>query len=249
MFVTPTRVAARGRRLYRSGDRIRRRPDGLIEFIGRFDAQVKFAGFRIEPGEVASVIRQFPAISDAVVIASKSENRDTRLIAYVASGPAAIDVTALRNFIAGKLPAFMVPQSFVVLPSLPLTSNGKIDRDALPAAIGATSIDATPAPLSLDEGTIAAIWREVLQRDEVGPRDNFFDLGGDSLRLIEVHARLRKELGVKVPITELFEYPTIQAIAQRLRTAESPGTASLDDAATRARRQRELLAQRSRGRR
>jgi acyl-coenzyme A synthetase/AMP-(fatty) acid ligase/acyl carrier protein len=250
-FVTPAWGAASNARLYRSGDRARYRPDGLLEFLGRVDDQVKISGYRIEPNEVASVLREFPSVRDAVVIAEKRENRDARLIAYVAGDPAILaDHGAIRAFLAGKLPAYMVPAAFVTLASIPLTSNGKVDRAALPAPVAADGAGSAARPASAAddlEEKIALIWRGVLNRNEVGARENFFDLGGDSLRLIEVHSRLRKELGVKLPITDLFEYPTIEALVRRLRPAPEPATPA-DDAAARARRQRELLAQRSRAR-
>ena len=248
-FVIPAWGVTDGTRLYRTGDRARYRADGLLEFMGRLDDQVKISGYRIEPGEIASVLREYPGVRDAVVIAAKRANRDARLIAYVAGERGPLDDHgAMRAFLAGKLPAYMVPAVFVRLAALPLTNHGKVDRAALPAPVEAESAKAPVGSAVSDiEEQIAAIWREVLHCNEVGSRENFFDLGGDSLRLIEVHSRLRKQLGVKLPITDLFAYPTVAALARRLRAAPEPPPAN-DDAATRARRQKELLAQRSRAR-
>jgi len=249
-FVTPAWGATLGTRLYRTGDRARYRADGLLEFLGRLDDQVKISGYRIEPNEIASVLREYPGVRDAVVVAEKRENRDARLIAYIAGDRLALDGhNALRAFLGGKLPAFMIPAVFVTLESIPLTNNGKVDRAALPAPVATDGRkDGRPAQSANDiEEAIAIIWREVLNRSDVGSRENFFDLGGDSLRLIEVHSRLRKQLGIKLPITDLFEYPTVEALARRLQAAADSPTVN-DDAATRARRQKELLAQRSRAR-
>jgi acyl carrier protein len=252
-FVTPAWDA----RLYRTGDRARYRADGLLEFLGRLDDQVKVSGYRIEPNEIASVLREYPGVRDAVVVAEKRANRDARLIAYVAGDRVALeDHRALRAFVGNKLPAFMIPAVFVTLEAIPLTNNGKVDRAALPAPVapdsgpvatgGGEDARLTQSASDLEE-TIANIWREVLNRSDVGSRENFFDLGGDSLRLIEVHSRLRKQTGSKLPITDLFEYPTVEALARRLQASVNPPAVN-DDAAVRARRQKELLAQRARAR-
>jgi amino acid adenylation domain-containing protein len=247
-FVTPDWAQADGLRLYRTGDQARYREDGLIEFLGRLDEQVKISGYRIEPNEIACVLREYPGVRDAVVVAEKQENGDACLIAFIA-GDTLADQNALRSFLMGKLPGYMIPGTLVAVESIPLTNNGKADRAALLKLGSANGQRAARRALSEDsiEEQIAAIWRDVLNRAEVGSRENFFDLGGDSLRLIDVHSRLRKQLGVKLPITDLFEYPTIEALAHRLRAAAGP-LLGKDDTAMRARRQKELLAQRSRAR-
>jgi amino acid adenylation domain-containing protein len=246
-FITPAWLNRA--RLYRSGDQARYGADGAIEFIGRLDDQIKISGYRVEPNEVACVLREHPRVRDAAVIAEKT-GVTARLIAYVAGDPRnPLDRDELRTFLASKLPPFMVPSAFVTLETIPLTNNGKVDRTALPA-VAARPAPVAPSPSPSAAGTenleakIAAIWRAVLKQDDLDPRQNFFDLGGDSLRLIEVHSHLRKHLGAKISITDLFEYPTINAIAQRIG-AGAPAPPISDGIDERARRQRELLARRA----
>ena len=249
-FVIPRWAAEGAMRIYRTGDLGRRGPDGTIEFLGRRDEQVKISGYRVEPNEIACVLREHPGVRDAAVVAPKNGNGSATLIAYVV-GAAAIDRDDLRAFLADKLPPFMVPSRFISLELIPLTNNGKVDRAALPAP---TSDEARPpvakgpavsAGAGAIEDQVAAIWCAVLRCAEVDSKANFFDLGGDSLRLIEVHSRINRELGVKIPITDLFQFPTVEAIVQRLRN-EAPARPALDEVEERARRQRELLARRAR---
>jgi amino acid adenylation domain-containing protein len=252
-FVAPPWTADKSQRLYRTGDRARRRRDGLIEFLGRSDDQVKISGYRIEPGEIAAVLREHTGIRDAAVIVEESGEGAKRLVAYVVGrGAPAPDAAELRAYLGSKLPQFMIPSAFVALESIPLTSNGKVDRAALCAARPqASSAAATPAPVA-DSGSrletaIAAVWRDVLRLDKVGLRDSFFDLGGDSLQLIEVHSKLRKSIQAKFTITDLFQYPTVADLAAHLGAGEAAGAPAGDDLEERARRQRAALQRRSPG--
>ncbi|HLW69471.1 MAG TPA: non-ribosomal peptide synthetase [Candidatus Binataceae bacterium] len=232
--------------IYRSGDRARRRADGALEFLGRFDDQVKISGYRIEPGEVAAILREYPGVSDASVIVDGPSTGTKRLLAYVVARRAErVEAGELRAFVATRLPRYMMPAAFTMLAALPLNANGKIDRAALPrpeaGQVEAGEVTESARPAGEMERRVAAIWREVLRISEVGVNDNFFDVGGDSLRLMEVHARLQKELGCQLRVTELFQYATIAAIARKL--TNQAGSAAPDDlAAERARRQKELLS-------
>ncbi|WP_163871140.1 non-ribosomal peptide synthetase, partial [Myxococcus eversor] len=208
-----------GARMYRTGDRVRWLADGRVEFLGRSDFQVKVRGFRVEPGEVAAVLREHHSVRDAVVVAREDMPGDRRLVAYVVSrsGQAA-EVAALRGFIQERLPAHMVPAAFMWLDVLPLTPNGKLDRRALPVPeTGAVvSGDAHVPPATPMEEALASIWAEVLRVERVGRHDDFFALGGHSLVATQVVARLRASLGVEVPLRALFEAPTLESLARKV---------------------------------
>jgi len=206
-------------RLYRTGDRARYWPDGNLEFLGRVDNQVKVRGFRIELGEIESVLMTHPAVREAVVLARQDTPGDQRLVAYLipdGEAPAAIE---LRRFVQGKLPDYMVPSSFIPLESWPLAATGKLDRKALSPpekAFAKPEIEAPVLPRNEMERTIAEIWKEVVGLPEVGIRDNFFDVGGHSLLMARVHARLEETLGLRVSMVDLFQYPTIATLAAHL---------------------------------
>jgi polyketide synthase PksJ len=210
----PDPFAASGERLYRTGDLARRLPDGAIEYLGRLDHQVKIRGFRIELGEIEAVLGTQPGVREAVVLA-RTDGPSPRLVAYVVPQPGQdLDVSALRAALGQRLPDYMIPTAWVTLTELPLSSNGKVDRRALPAP-------EAPRPLSGEEvlprgeveEIVAAAWREVLHRDSVGRHDNFFDLGGHSLLLIQVQGRLRKALEREIELVDLFRHPTVAAMA------------------------------------
>jgi amino acid adenylation domain-containing protein len=203
-----------GARLYKTGDLARYLPDGNIEFLGRGDHQVKIRGYRIEPGEIESVLRAQPHIKEALVLARPDVTGDKRLVGYVVSDDP-IDIGGLRNFLAHKLPDYMIPSAFVFLDSLPLTSYGKVDRRALPGPDQHRPPlkEGFIAPRTDTEKTIAAIWREVLQLKEVGIHDDFFDLGGHSLLATQVISRISDALEVALPLGTLFENPTVAALA------------------------------------
>lgn len=208
-----------GERLYRTGDLVRVNNRGELCYLGRLDQMVKLRGFRIEPGEVENLLERHPAVRQAVVVAREDAPGDWRLVAYLTprgnERPRSSELLVmLREF----LPDYMVPASFVWLEALPLTPNGKLDRRALPQPdrerpeVAASYV----APSSAMERAIEKVWREVLRLERVGARDNFFDLGGQSLLLIEVQSRLIETVGRDLPLVELFQYPTISALAAHL---------------------------------
>ncbi len=233
-----------GARLYKTGDQARYLPDGNIEYLGRLDQQVKIRGFRIELGEIEVVLATHPGILKAVVLAREDVPGTKMLAAYLivreAPGPT---VTEVREFLVKRLPGYMVPAVFVKLDKLPLTPNGKVDRSSLPAPdpwqAGTHSVP--DAPGSALEQNIARVWQEVLQLPITGLDHNFFDLGGDSIRLASVHTRLQGLLGRQFPVTDLFAHTTIRALAGHLNSggkANNDGSAQLD----RARLQRSVYS-------
>ena len=204
-----------GARLYRTGDLVRVAVDGQIHFVGRNDHQVKIRGFRIELGEIEARLAAHPGVRAAVAVVDEHASGFKRVVAYVVlAAPEAISPNEVRAWVGETLPEYMVPSVVVPLTELPLTANGKVDRRALPAppADDAGRI----APGSDLERRIAAVWCEVLGRDRVGVADNFFDVGGHSLLLIRLHKRLSESLGVELSIVDLFQHPTIAALAARL---------------------------------
>ncbi|MBV9788346.1 MAG: amino acid adenylation domain-containing protein, partial [Chloroflexi bacterium] len=238
-----------GARLYRTGDQARFWPDGVIEFLGRIDHQVKIRGFRIELGEIESVLSSHAAVRDAIVLAREDSPGDKRLVAYIVpkengeqknkehstdSLPSPIAMgegpgvraeglgNDLRRFVREKLPEYMVPSAFVILDSLPVTSNGKLDRKALPAPerddMGAT--EALIAPRTAAEQTLAEIWTSVLRVKQIGVHDNFFTLGGDSILGIQIIARAN-QAGLRLAPGHLFQYQTIATLAAAAGTATS----------------------------
>jgi amino acid adenylation domain-containing protein len=209
---------ASGARVYRTGDLVRWLPDGDLEFLGRIDQQVKIRGFRIEPGEIEARIAEHPAVADVVVLAREDRPGDKRLVAYlVADHPPAELVEQLRAQLRAALPEYMVPAAFVVLERFPLTPNGKLDRQALPAP-DATAFAAAghEAPRGATETTLARIWCEVLGLERVGRHDHFFELGGHSLLAMQVVARVRQRFDVELPLRDLFAAPTVAHLAERV---------------------------------
>jgi amino acid adenylation domain-containing protein len=210
---------AAGERLYRTGDLARWRRDGVIEYLGRIDDQVKVRGFRIELGEIEAALKQHAGVREAVVVVREDVPGDKRLVAYVVGAPdAAAQTGELRDLLKRSLPDYMVPTAFVVMAALPLTHNGKLDRKALPAPDmdAARSSGAYVAPRNPVEGAIASILGDVLKVDQIGVGDNFFDLGGHSLSATRFILRLEQVLGADLPIRVLFEAPTVEGIAQAL---------------------------------
>jgi aryl carrier-like protein len=205
-----------GARLYRTGDRVRRRADGSLEFGGRVDGQVKVRGFRIEPGEVEAALRRHPGVADCVVVAREDAPGDRRLVAYVVG---AADVDALRERLRKELPEYMVPAAFVALEALPVTPNGKLDRRALPAPEQKPRDVSAALPRNAMEEKVAEVWRSVLGVAEIGVHDNFFDLGGNSLLLSRVFGRLREVRG-DLRVVDLFRHTTVEALAGHLGAAE-----------------------------
>ncbi len=220
-----------GSRIYRTGDLARYRPDGNIEFLGRMDHQVKIRGFRIELEEIEAALQQHPDISQSVVVASDDAPRDKRLVAYVV--PVAANRipsnTKLRDFLHHKLPDYMVPAAFVMLPNLPVTPNGKIDRDALPAPHRAPASEqgyvAARTPI---EEALTEIWSEILGRKQVGVHDNFFELGGHSLLAAQAISRVRKVLQIELPRRTVFEGPTLAVRGQHFLDALAGGALPME---------------------
>ncbi|MEW5928133.1 MAG: amino acid adenylation domain-containing protein [Gemmatimonadota bacterium] len=214
---------AAGARLYRTGDLARWRADGVLEFLGRADRQVKVRGHRIEPGEVESALDAHPDVRESVVLADEGGG-DGRLVAYFvpATGDAP-PAAELRRHLAERLPEYMVPSLFVPLEHIPLTPNGKTDRDAL-AAAGASGIPAEAEyapPRNATEAVISEVWREVLGVERVGVRDHFFELGGTSVRIAAVQRALTERLGRPVAVVDLFRYPTVADLAAHLGAREA----------------------------
>ncbi len=209
-------------RLYRTGDRARYRRDGTIEFLGRTDNQVKVRGFRIGLEEVESAIAAHPAITACAVGTSTDPSAELRLTAYL-SGPALYDtdIPAIRDFLRQTLPAYMVPTSFMILPALPLTPSGKIDRKRLPIPQILGSAEAGESYDAL-EASLVSIWKNVLGLEKLGIDDNFFDLGGHSLLASILVAQIDAELGYQLPLATLFRSPTIASLARGLRSARGP---------------------------
>ncbi|MGP1375916.1 MAG: amino acid adenylation domain-containing protein [Almyronema sp.] len=203
-------------RLYKTGDRVRYRSDGTLEFLGRLDHQVKIRGFRIELGEIEAQLLQQPAIGNAVVVTDATTDHQT-LVAYLVRHPQAkLEREEVREFLRQTLPDYMVPSTYVQLEALPLTPNGKVDRRALPAPQQQTRLSPCQtylAPRNQLEQTIAQVWQQVLALETVGVNDNFFDLGGHSLRLVQVQSQLQHHLAVELPLLDLFRYPTVASLA------------------------------------
>jgi amino acid adenylation domain-containing protein len=227
-----------GERLYRTGDRVRQRGDGVLEYLGRLDHQVKIRGFRVEPGEVEATLRACDGVREAVVQLREDGTGGRRLVAYVVADAAgAAQGLRLRRALQEKLPDYMVPSVVVCLPAMPLTANGKVDRDRLPAPGDASGLATGIAPSTELEQAIAAIWRDVLALDHVGVDDNFFEIGGQSLLMARVHSRLQTTLARDVSMLDLFRLPTIRSLAAYL-AGEQPGQVSLRGIQDRAERQR-----------
>jgi amino acid adenylation domain-containing protein len=228
-FVPDPFSRAAGARLYRTGDLARYQPDGTIQFMGRLDHQIKLRGYRIELGEIETALREHPAVRDSLVLVRESAQGNKELVAYLVTGKQESEsgnlITELRAALKLKLPDYMLPAYFILLEQFPLTPNGKIDRRALPlpdrsrAELG---MDLT-APRDETEAQLAVIWKHVLELDEVGIRDNFFEIGGHSLLAVRLMSEIEKAFAQKIPLVSLFRNATIESLAQVLRQ-ESPVT-------------------------
>ncbi|MCO5991721.1 amino acid adenylation domain-containing protein, partial [Actinoallomurus spadix] len=213
----PDPFGGRGGRLYRTGDLGRMLPGGDVEFVGRADDQVKIRGYRIEIGEIQSVLGRHPRVRDAVVVADRNDD-GVRLVAYhVPGGDGAASADELARHCAAALPDYMIPTAFMAVDRIPLTANGKVDRAALPVPDRATLMaDAGfTAPRTEYEERVAAVWAEVLEVDQVGVEDGFFDLGGDSIRAVAVVGALR-EAGFEVTVRDVFEHRTVAELAEHI---------------------------------
>jgi amino acid adenylation domain-containing protein len=221
-FVPNPFSARPGERLYQSGDLGRHRTGGDLEYLGRIDHQVKIHGFRIELGEIESVFRQHPQVKDCIAILHDGNAGENRLILYVVKKDIELPtINELRRYARKKLPEYMLPASVTYLDALPLTAHGKVDRQALPVPEHVRPVleEAYVAPAGEVEEILAEIWSQVLKLERVGAEDNYFTLGGDSIRGIEIRAKAHSR-GLNVPIQQLFECQTIRALAQHLKHAE-----------------------------
>ena len=216
-----------GARMYRTGDIVRYLRDGELEFLGRADHQVKLRGFRIELGEIEHALAQYPGVAEAAVMVREDRPGDKRLVAYIvpASGQA-IDLNTVRHYLQQTLPDFMVPTAAVLLAAFPYTPNGKLDRKALPAPDAQTEKRKHEPPHTRLEQTIAQAWKEVLEIDEVGVHDNFFDIGGHSILAKLLQAKLYTALGQEIELVYLFQFPTIASLARFLESQSLSGEES-----------------------
>jgi amino acid adenylation domain-containing protein len=247
-FIPDPFAATPGQRLYRTGDRARFRPDGVLELLGRNDRQVKIRGLRVELGEIEAQLGRHPQVLEAAAVVREDSPGDPRLVAYFVARPdqpagqEPADDAALAAFLRAALPTYMVPGAFVPLAELPVTANGKIDRAALPPPPAAARDAVHAAPRTEMERTIARIWQEALRLEQVSVDDNFFDLGGHSLLMMKVHGLLCEAIGREIPIVDLFTYPSVRSLGRRLADPEeAPG---FEDEEQRARLQ--LAARRRR---
>jgi amino acid adenylation domain-containing protein len=238
-----------GNRIYRTGDMARFLPDGNLEFLGRADFQVKLRGFRIEIGEIEGVLENQTGVGQAVVVAREFKGQtqwgDKRLVAYlVPKAGANLEVANLRAGLAATLPEYMVPSHWVFLEAFPLTANGKIDRKALPdpSLIDNESGTEAEPPHSEMERMIAQVWKDALRVDDVGLNENFFDLGAHSLMVAEVHIQLQQKLGRDISLVDLFQFPTVMALANHLSGAHTAPRLS-------SRAERRLAARQKQGQR
>ncbi|SES27047.1 nonribosomal peptide synthetase protein BlmIV [Lentzea xinjiangensis] len=215
-----------GRRLYRTGDLARHLPDGNLEFLGREDGQVKVSGYRVELGEVEAAVQRLPGVQAAAVVAAGTPGQERRLVAfYVPEHGEAIELAVLRAQLGDLLPGYMVPALFRQLDRIPLTGNGKVDRSALQERVGGQDRP-VPAPVDPARGTrlyegLGAIWAELLSVPVVRPEDDFFALGGTSLQAIRLVAKVQEHLGVRIRLNELFQKPTLAALAEAVTDAQT----------------------------
>jgi amino acid adenylation domain-containing protein len=236
-----------GARLYRTRDRTRYLPDGSLQFLSRSDHLIKVHGVRIEPGEIETVLARHPSVEEALVLARAATDGSKRLVAYIASSEKqAAFSDELRAFLRQELPEAMIPGQFVVLAAFPLNSNGKVDRQALP--LPEQQRESRRAPYETFrtemEHTITDIWQAILQQEHIGMRDNFFDLGGNSLHMAQVYNRLREDLQRDLSILDLFKYPTIATLAEYLQQGSTERQyVHVQD---RARKQKEAMRRRKR---
>ena len=216
------------RKMYRTGDVGRWRDDGVIEYVGRNDSQVKIRGLRIELGEIESVLSELPQIREVVVIVREFSRGDKRLVGYwvqseTDEGRAAgvMDTKLLQDYVRAHLPSYMVPAAFVQLEALPLTPNGKVDRKSLPDPdVGSMTAHSYEPPVGETEELLVLIWKDLLGVDRVGRNDNFFELGGHSLLAIQLISRIKSELGVDVPVAMVFEIASLKELSDFILDAQ-----------------------------
>ncbi|WP_163997838.1 non-ribosomal peptide synthetase, partial [Pyxidicoccus caerfyrddinensis] len=225
-FVPDAFSGVAGARLYRTGDLARWRSDGVLEFLGRADAQVKVRGYRIELAEVEAALVSFPDVGQAVALVREDVPGDKRLVGYVAA-PSSLDMAALRTALKQRLPEYMVPSALVRLDTLPLTTNAKVDRKALPPPDAVASNEEFVAPRTRTEEQLAELFAGVLRLPKVSVTGNFFELGGHSLLATQLVSRIRAAFGVELPLRALFEASTVSALAERI---DASGASSQESA-------------------
>jgi amino acid adenylation domain-containing protein len=251
-FVANTIPQITSRLLYRTGDQARWHPSGVIEFLGRLDHQIKIRGFRIELPEIERAVETHPSISEAIVVVNRDDQgNDPQLVCcYTVHSAAQVCVSELKGHLSSRIPSHMVPGIFEPFSTFPLSPNGKVDRKALTVLVREShrshAIPESKLELGLED-QIRAAWCQLLNRDQVGLDDNFFDLGGDSLRLARLHQHLGILLNQEFPITDLFAHPTVRGMALHL-SGQSNVTCNQSQIRDRARQQREAMAARRRTR-
>ncbi len=208
-----------GARMYGTGDRVRFRRDGVLEFWGRRDHQVKIRGHRVELEDIEAALRDHPAVADAAV-AVHGAGPSPVLAAHVVGDAEPVE---LRAWLVGRVPSYMVPAAFAVVPALPRTSTGKLDRGALRPPVIAPAAVGHVAPSTALQRTVIEIWKQALGVERVGIDDNFFDLGGQSFLVMQVHARLTQVLARELPVVALFQHPTVRTLAGYLGDAAAAG--------------------------
>jgi amino acid adenylation domain-containing protein len=200
-------------RLYKTGDLARHRADGILEYLGRVDNQVKVRGYRIELGEIEATLAGHPAVQSCAVLAREDSPGNKQLVGYVVARPEkSPTIEDLQGFVKLRLPEYMAPGQFVFLESLPLTNNGKVDRKALPAPVAVTTTAGHLAASTPTEQAIMEIWQRILQRDRVGTRDDFFDVGGHSLLVLAMMSEIKQTLGVDLPLASVLQNTTIESL-------------------------------------
>lgn len=219
-----------GARLYRTGDLTRYLPGGEIEFLGRIDDQVKIRGYRIELGEIAKILSEHRSVRETVIITRKDQTGDDRLVAYVVCrAPHSLTVTEMRAHLGARLPEYMIPAAFVVLKSMPLTPNGKVDRQALPIPelVNTAREREIVAPRTEIEKLLIKMWAELLKVEQISIDYNFFELGGHSLLATQLISRVREEFKIELPLSSLFEHPTVASLATEISQIQTaPGLGS-----------------------
>jgi natural product biosynthesis luciferase-like monooxygenase protein len=244
-FVPDPFVARAGARLYKTGDLARYLPDGKLEYLGRLDQQVKIRGHRIEPAEIEAALAEHASVREAVVVAREDVPGEVRLVAYVLAQDGA-NGSDLRGFLKQRLPEYMMPAAFVMMDEMPLLPSGKLNRKALPApsSLRPEMASLYVAPQSEIERIIAGVWQESLGLERVGTEDNFFDLGGHSLLMAQVHTKLREILKTDVPVIELFKYPTVSSLAKYFSQAQEDGRPAFQQTDERVKKRKEAIQRR-----
>ena len=250
-FIPNPFVRDKHARIYKTGDLAKYRDDGTIDYIGRIDHQIKIRGYRIELGEIESLISQHSAVDEAVVLLREDVEGDKRLVAYIKPVTnVVLDQNVIKGYLKNDLPEFMVPSIFVEVMSMPLTPNGKIDRKALPAPKQEKTVSSTTKyvqPENELQITIADIWQEVLNLPQVGLEDNFFDIGGHSLLVVQVLDKLRKKIDTQVKMMDMFRFPTISSLSNYLGQSGAEDS-KLEDSKERAEARKSAMLKRRRSR-